>query len=105
MASTTVSSADLYTEVVQVIRGGEPDDDGISLAGRISPLTPTYNTRTCACSCMPLPHSLWEFLEKLDPYADDSGVWLRILREDDDGTDLPEGATLIDSRRVSYRVT
>ncbi|WP_017596803.1 hypothetical protein [Nocardiopsis lucentensis] len=104
MASTIVPSVELYTEVVQVIRGGEPDDDGISLAGRISPLTPTYNTRTCACSCMPLPHSLWEYLERLNPYADDSDVWLRVLCEDDDGAALPEGATLIGSRRVSYHV-
>ncbi|WP_435113233.1 hypothetical protein [Nocardiopsis synnemataformans] len=104
MASTTVPGVELYTEVVQVIRGGEPDEDGIPLAGRVSPLAPTYNTRTCACSCGPLPHSLWESLDRLNPYDDDSDIWLRVLAEGSN-IPLPEGATLIETKRVSYRVT
>lgn len=105
MASTAVPVVEMYTEVVQVVRGGEPDEDGISLAGRVSPLTPSFNTRTCACSCAPLLHSLWESLDRLRPYADDSDIWLRVLSEGDEGSALPEGATLIETRRVSYRVT
>jgi hypothetical protein len=104
MASTTVTPVDLYTEVVQVIRGGEPDDEGISLAGRISPLAPSLNARTCACTCAPFPHGLWEFLDRLNPYARNSDIWLRVIGEDDDGSELPEGATLIETRRVSYSV-
>ncbi|QVQ52799.1 hypothetical protein J4H86_02935 [Spiractinospora alimapuensis] len=102
MASTSMPS-DLYTEVVQVFRGGEPDDDGFSLAGRISPLTRSFNSHTCACACVPFPHSLWEFLDRLNPYALDSDIWLRVIGEDCD-LPLPEGATLIATRRVSLCV-
>lgn len=104
MTSTFVTASEMYTEVVQVIRGGEPDEDGVPLAGRVSPLTLTYSTRPCACSCLPLPHSLWEFLDRLNPYTDDSDIWLRVLREGDEAP-LPTGATLIESREVSYRIT
>ncbi|WP_435110098.1 hypothetical protein [Nocardiopsis synnemataformans] len=107
MASSTVFSSELYTEVVQVIRGGEPDEDGMPLAGRVSPFTPTYNERSCACTCAPLPYGFWEAIDRLDPYAHDSGIWLRVLGEEDaeNSPPLPEGATLIETRRVSYSLT
>jgi hypothetical protein len=104
MVSTSEVPVDLTTEVVQVIEDGEPDDDGMPLAGRISPFAPSISTRTCACLCAPLPYALWELLDSLDAYAYDSRIWLRVLPEDFDEP-LPEGATLIATKRVSYSVT
>ncbi|WP_026116974.1 hypothetical protein [Nocardiopsis valliformis] len=104
MASTFVPDVELYTEVVQIIRGGEPDSDGISLAGRTSPLRPSYNASACACTCMPIANSLWEALERLSPYANNSEIWIRTLPEGEKGDALPEGAEVIETRRVSYRV-
>lgn len=104
MASTITSESDLYTEVIQIIRGGEPDDEGIPLAGRISPLAPSLNTRTCACSCLLFGFGFWEALERLNPYRKDSDIWMRVFAEGDDEGGLPEGAQLIETRRVSYRV-
>lgn len=104
MVSTPVSPVGLTTEVVQVIQGGEPDDDGMPLAGRVSPFAPSISTRTCACMCAPLPYALWELLESLDAYSYDSRIWLRVLPEDFEEP-LPEGATLVATKRVSYSVT
>jgi hypothetical protein len=104
MASTFVPDVELCTEVVQIIRGGEPDSDGISLAGRTSPLRPSYNASACACACMPIAYSLWEALEHLSPYADNSDIWIRTLPESEEGDPLPEGAEVIETRRVSYLV-
>ncbi|MFE1169923.1 MULTISPECIES: hypothetical protein [Nocardiopsis] len=104
MASTFVPDVELYTEVIQIIRGGEPDENGISLAGRISPLAPSYNTQTCACSCVAIGHSFWERLDRLNPYRKDSDIWMRVLLEGDDEGGLPEGASVVETRRVSYRV-
>ena len=103
MLSTKASLADITTEVVQVIRGGEPDEDGVPLAGRISPFAPNLNERTSACICAPLPYSLWETLASLNAFADDSGIWLRVLTEDENPP-LPEGSVLITTKQVSFGV-
>ncbi|MGW9349459.1 hypothetical protein [Nocardiopsis flavescens] len=102
--SSTLPDHGLYTEIVQVIRGGEPDEDGISLVGHRSPMSFSLNRRSCACTCAPFPYSLWEFLDRLNPYEEESGIWLRILPPDSTDAALPPGATLVASKRVSYEI-
>ncbi|KOX22069.1 hypothetical protein [Nocardiopsis sp. NRRL B-16309] len=64
---------------------------------------PASGCSPCACLCAPLPCALWELLDSLDAYAYDSRIWLRVLPEDFEEP-LPEGATLIATKRVSYGV-
>ena len=106
MTSTTAAPvlSEAYTEVVQVIKGGEPDEDGMPLAGLSSPFAATLRNQRCACTCAPLPYGFWEMLDRLNPYGDKSDIWLRVLTFDEKAPPLPEGATLIDSRRVTYQV-
>lgn len=104
MDSSPVPSGELVTEVVQVIRGGEPDDDGLPLAGLRSPFAPTLNRNACACHCAPLPYPLWESVERHDPYAPGSRVWLRVLPPGCEPP-LPEGAVLVTTHTVSYAVS
>ncbi|GAB3714073.1 hypothetical protein [Nocardiopsis oceani] len=98
------SSSEAYTEVVQIIQGGEPDEDGIPLAGRVSPFAPTLRDRSCACTCAPLPYGFWEDLDRLNPYNAQSAIWLRVLGTAQTPPPLPEGAELIDTRRVTYEI-
>ncbi|MDT0332136.1 hypothetical protein [Nocardiopsis lambiniae] len=104
MASSTLPGQGLYTEIVQVLRGGEPDEDGISLVGLRSPVSSNINPGRCACTFAPFLHSLWDFLDRWNPYEEKNGIWLRILPADCVNTALPPGATLLDTRRVSYEV-
>ncbi|GAA1465423.1 hypothetical protein NE857_16585 [Nocardiopsis exhalans] len=97
-------SSEAYTEIVQVIRGGEPDEDGMPLAGLISPFASTLRNPHCACTCAPLPYGFWEMLDRLNPYGDKSDIWLRTLGSEQKAPPLPEGATLIDTRRVTYEI-
>ncbi|TDQ54434.1 hypothetical protein [Actinorugispora endophytica] len=86
--------------LVQVLKGGEPDDHGLSLAGRRSPLRPAI-TGACACATAVLPYDLWEALERHDLYSPDTDVWVRVI--DPDAPDpLPEGAVLLETRTVVY---
>ncbi|MEU3019602.1 MULTISPECIES: hypothetical protein [unclassified Nocardiopsis] len=103
MASTTLSQAPLITDIVQIIRGGEPDEHGVSLAGRLSPSAPRYH-RECACSCVGIADYFWERLDRLNPYGKNSGFWLRVVSEDFEDEGLPEGATIVETIRVSHRV-
>lgn len=104
MASSTLSDAELYTEIVQVIQGGEPDEDGISLVGLRSPISSSLNPGRCACTFAPFLHSLWDFLDRWSPYDEENRIWLRVLPADCANTSLPPGATLLDTRRVSYEI-
>lgn len=106
MASSVAycASSEAYTEIVQVIKGGEPDEDGMPLAGRISPFSPTLRNRSCACTCAPLPYGFWEMLDRLNPYGDKSDIWLRVLGSNDQAPPLPDGAILIDTRTVTYQI-
>ncbi|WP_026116476.1 hypothetical protein [Nocardiopsis valliformis] len=106
MASSTAACilSEAYTEVVQVIQGGEPDEDGMPLAGLISPFASTLRNQRCACTCAPLPYGFWEMLDRLNPYGYKSDIWLRVLIANEKAPPLPEGATLIDTRRVTYQI-
>lgn len=64
----------------------------------------SLETQRCACTCVQLPYGFWEMLDRLNPYGDKSGIWLRVLTFDEKAPPLPEGATLIDSRRVTDQV-
>ncbi|GLU50518.1 hypothetical protein [Nocardiopsis ansamitocini] len=84
---------------VQVVKGGEVDEDtGISLAGKRSPRYAGLNQH-CACYCAPLPHDLWEAIERHDLYSPRTDVWLRVL-DHGDTAPLPEGARVLMSRTV-----
>lgn len=102
MVSPAPPHTDAYTEIVQIIKGGEPDENGMPLAGRVSPFASTLRERKCACSCAPLPYDFWEELDRLKPYHRDSDIWLRVLSEEETPPPLPEGAELLDTRRVTY---
>ncbi|CAM3631295.1 hypothetical protein GCM10009799_48850 [Nocardiopsis rhodophaea] len=104
MSATQYATPDVSITVVQVIKGGEPDDDGVSLAGLRSPLKPTLNARHCACGCAPMPYSLWEALERYDVYSDHTDLWVRTLSPGDT-TPLPDGASVIGTWTVSCSVS
>ncbi|GLU47978.1 hypothetical protein [Nocardiopsis ansamitocini] len=100
----SIKSTDVSTTIVQLIKGGEPDDAGVSLAGMVSPLTPTLGLRQCACCCVPMPYDLWETLDRHDLYSRDTDLWIRTILPGDTAP-LPKGAVILQSRTVSCSVS
>lgn len=89
---------ELSVSVVQVVKGGEPDEHGISLARRRSPLGSAFS-RSCACSGAVLPYGLWETIDQYDLYSPGTDVWVRTISPGDNSP-LPEGAVLLASHTV-----
>ncbi|WP_017593256.1 hypothetical protein [Nocardiopsis potens] len=103
MSSSLLKAGEATTTIVQLIKGGEPDEDGSSLAGLCSPYRPVMDTRRCACGCVPLLSSLWEALERYRPYASDTDLWVRTC-DPDSVPPLPEGASVVAAWTVSCTV-
>ncbi|TDQ54297.1 hypothetical protein [Actinorugispora endophytica] len=101
MSASVPDGVQLHTALIQVIKGGEPDDDGMSLAGRRSPLRPPI-TGSCACAATALAFDLWEALERHDLYSSDTDIWIRAVEPDVPAAPLPEDAVLLETRTVVY---
>ncbi|GAA1092841.1 hypothetical protein [Nocardiopsis composta] len=104
MSFPPLDAVEATTTVVQLVKGGEPDEDGASLAGLRSPYGPALlDTRRCACGCVPLLASFWERLERYRPYSDGTDLWVRTC-DPDAVPPLPEGASVVAAWTVSCSV-
>ncbi|MFW5420577.1 hypothetical protein J0910_28585 [Nocardiopsis sp. CNT-189] len=103
MSFSLLDAGEATTTIVQLVKGGEPDDDGTSLAGLLSPYRPVLDGRRCACGCVPLLSTLWEALEHYRPYASGTDLWVRTC-EPNGVPPLPEGASVVAAWTVSCAV-
>lgn len=99
----TTTQVDLTTSIVQIVKGGEPDEDGFSLSGRQSPRRISLCDTGCACRVAALLTDFWELVEKYDVYSPKSDIWLRIVPLGE-AAPLPEGATLLEERSLFYGI-
>lgn len=98
MSVVIPESVSLSVSIVQVVDGGEPDDNGLCFAGMRSPLDGGFGRR-CACAAAVLPYDLWESIERHDLYSHGTSVWVRTI-EPDDTTPLPDGAVVLETHTV-----
>ncbi|MFC3996952.1 hypothetical protein ACFOVU_13560 [Nocardiopsis sediminis] len=92
---------ELTTTTIQVVKGGNPDDDelGIRLSDVRSPIGSSYSGMPCACGRTYLLYRLWEDLKQYDLFSRGTDLWLRAV-DGDDAPPLPAGAAVIDQRTV-----
>ncbi|PSL00756.1 hypothetical protein CLV63_101232 [Murinocardiopsis flavida] len=99
----TTTQVDLTTSIVQIIKGGEPDEDGFTLIGHESPRRITLCATGCACRATALMVDFWELVEQYDVYSPKTDIWLRIIPLGETAP-LPEGASLLEERSVFYGI-
>ncbi|MBB4933190.1 hypothetical protein F4561_004010 [Lipingzhangella halophila] len=90
---------ELRATLVQVVKGGEPDECGFSLSDVRSPHALSYFGPGCACGRTVLLFELWERLEHLDLFSRGTDLWLRTVPPDWPDP-LPDGATLLEEHTV-----